>query len=168
MPSSKYPDPYLFEFRFPMQLFPQVFYNIHKFTREFQMNLKSIDMVWIVVNDFKSAIQFYTETVGLKLAECNEDYGWAELEGHNGGTRLGIAKMQPKSEDDVKPGQNAVMTFTVTSLEKAVSEMKQKGAKLIGAIEEIPGHVKMQMAQDSDGNRFQLVEVCHQHKCCHC
>ncbi len=133
------------------------------------MNLQSIGLVWIAVSDLQAAIQFYTETVGLKLAELNDQYGWAELEGPDGGTRLGIAQMPPKNDDDVKPGQNAIMTFTVKSLEKAVSEMKQKGTRFIGDVEEIPGHVKMQMVQDTDGNRFQMVEVCHhKHKCCHC
>ncbi len=131
------------------------------------MNLKSMNLVWIVVNDLKKAIKFYTETVGLKLMEQNDQFGWAELEGHNGGARLGIAQMCLKSEEDVKPGQNAVMTFTVANIETAVAEMSEKGAKLIGEIEEIPGHVKMQTAQDTDGNRFQLVEVCHHH-CSHC
>ncbi|MBS0605259.1 MAG: VOC family protein [Verrucomicrobia bacterium] len=134
------------------------------------MNLKSMSLVWIVVNDLKQAIKFYTETVGLKLMEIHEEFGWAELEGHNGGARLGIAQMQLKSEDDVKPGQNAVMTFTVASLEKAIADMLKKGAKLIGEVQDIPGHVKMQMAADSDGNRFQLVELYKQqhHHCEHC
>ena len=66
-----------------------------------------MNLVWIVVNDLKKAIEFYTETVGLKLMEQNDQFGWAELEGHNGGARLGIAQMCLKSEDDVKPGQNS-------------------------------------------------------------
>jgi predicted enzyme related to lactoylglutathione lyase len=131
------------------------------------MSLKSIDLIWIVVNDLKQAIQFYTETLGLKLMEMNEQFGWAELEGHCGGARLGIAQTQLKSEDEMKPGQNAVMTFTVANLENTLAEVTKKGAQLLGSIQEIPGHVKMQMAQDSDGNRFQFVEVLH-HRCAHC
>lgn len=130
------------------------------------MNHPSMSLVWIVVNDIKEAIKFYTETVGLKLMEFNEQFGWAELEGHSGGARLGIAQKSTHSEAD-KPGQNAVMTFTVANIEKSVAEMNQKGVKLIGEVLEIPGHVKMQTAQDADGNRFQLVEVSHHH-CCHC
>jgi predicted enzyme related to lactoylglutathione lyase len=132
------------------------------------MNTKSIDLVWIVVNDLKQAIQFYTDTVGLKLMELNDQFGWAELQGPAGGTKLGIAQKCPKSEEEMEPGQNAVMTFTVASLEKAIAEMSPKGIKLIGKAQEIPGHVIMQTAEDADGNRFQLVEVLHQHKCCHC
>jgi predicted enzyme related to lactoylglutathione lyase len=134
------------------------------------MNLASINLAWIVVNDLKKAIEFYTGTVGLKLMEHHEEYGWAELEGHNGGARLGVAQKclkGEKGEDDVQPGQNAVVTFTVKSLEKAIAEMKEKGATLIGEVQVVPGHVKLQMAQDSDGNRFQLVELI-QHSCAHC
>jgi predicted enzyme related to lactoylglutathione lyase len=131
------------------------------------MNLTSMGLAWIVVNDLKQAIEFYTKTVGLKLMEHNEQYGWAELEGHSGGARLGIAQKCTKEEDTNKPGQNAVVTFTVKSLETAVAEMMEKGAKLVGEKEVIPGHVSMQMAEDSDGNKFQLVEL-HVHKCCHC
>ena len=128
------------------------------------MKLKSMDLVWIVVNDLKKAIKFYTETVGLTLKEFHEQYGWAELEGQNGGARLGIAQSQPKSEDGILPGQNAVMTFTVENLQNAIATLSKQGVKLIGAVQEVPGQVKMQMVADTDGNRFQLVELCH--TCC--
>jgi predicted enzyme related to lactoylglutathione lyase len=130
------------------------------------MNLKSMNLVWIVVNDLKKAIKFYTDTVGLKLMEFNEQFGWAELEGNEGGARLGIAQVQ-KSEDDVLPGQNAVPTFTVGSLENAVTDLLKKGAKLVGSVQEVPGHVKLQTVSDVDGNKFQLVEVIP-HSCSHC
>ncbi len=133
---------------------------------EFFMNLKSMDLVWIVVNDIKKAIKFYTETVGLKLLEFNEQYGWAELEGNEGGARIGIAQSCPK-EPSFRPGENAIPTFTVKSLDKAVSDFSNKGAKLIGDIQEVPGHVKMQTVSDLDGNRFQLCEVLS-HSCPHC
>jgi predicted enzyme related to lactoylglutathione lyase len=128
------------------------------------MKLKSMDLVWIVVNDLKKALKFYTETLGLTLKEFHEQYGWAELEGQNGGARLGIAQAQPKSEDGHLPGQNAVMTFTVENLQTAIDKLSKQGVKLIGAIQEVPGQVKMQTVADADGNRFQLVELCH--TCC--
>lgn len=125
------------------------------------MNLKSIDLAWIVVNDIQQAIKFYTETVGFKLMEFHEDFGWAELQGPNGGAKLGIAQLRPESNDGVLPGQNAVLTFTVKNLDTAIADMLKKGATLIGTVQEIPGHVKLQMASDQDGNRFQLVQDCH-------
>lgn len=131
------------------------------------MKLKSMNLAWIVVNDIKKAIEFYTETVGLKLMEFHEQFGWAELEGDEGGARIGIAQVQIKSEDDVQPGQNAIPTFTVDSLEKAIAELIKKGTKLIGGVQEVPGHVKLQTVADIDGNRFQLVEMLY-HSCSHC
>jgi predicted enzyme related to lactoylglutathione lyase len=147
-----------------MQLFLLFFRIQYAFNLGEMMKLKSMDLVWIVVNDLKKAIEFYTHTLGLELKEFHEQYGWAELEGKNGGARLGIAQCQIKSEDDLLPGQNAVMTFTVENLNAAVDRLLKQQIKLIGSIQEIPGHVKMQMVADTDGNRFQLVEVCHQ--CC--
>lgn len=122
------------------------------------MRVKAIQLVWIIVKDFKKAVQFYTEVVGLKIAEMNEEWGWAELEGHEGGMILGIAQQRLKEQDPIEPGQNAVMTFTVDHIEKASEKLVKEGAKLIGPIEEVPGHVRLQTVMDIEGNHFQLVE----------
>ncbi len=129
------------------------------------MTVKEIGLCWIVVKDIKAAVKYYQEVVGLKLAEFNEEYGWAEMEGHDGGSRLGIAQENP--QENVKAGQNAVITFTVDNLEKVKTSMLKKGAKCVGDVMEVPGHVKMQTVVDSDGNSFQICELLH-HSCCHC
>jgi predicted enzyme related to lactoylglutathione lyase len=142
------------------------------------MHAKSIDLVWIVVKDFKRAIKFYTETVGLKIVEMNEQWGWAELEGQDGcGMRLGIAQQNLKNQDPVQPGENAVITVRVDNIEQAVKNLQKQGTTLVGAVEEVPGHVKLQTVRDTEGNFFQLVELIteksgskhHDHKasCCH-
>ena len=120
------------------------------------MSIKQIEMIWIVVKDLKASIKFYTEVIGLKLMELHEEFGWAELEGQEGGARFGIAQMSDL--EDVKAGENGVVTFTVEDIEKARQELEKKKVKLIGPIQEIPGHVKMQKVVDADGNLFQLVE----------
>jgi len=129
------------------------------------MRVKEIGLSWIVVKDIKAAVQYYTDVVGLKLMEFNEQYGWAELEGHEGGARLGIAQENP--QEKVKTGQNAVVTFTVDNLEESKLEMVQKGAKCQGEVMEVPGHVKMQTLVDRDSNYFQICELLH-HSCSHC
>lgn len=121
------------------------------------MAVKSIDLIWIVVKDLKKAIQFYTETMGLKLLEMHEEYGWAELQGYGEeGAMLGIA--QTRNEVEMKSGQNAFITFTVENIEQAKKDLEKKGAKFIGNIETVPGHVMLQMGSDHDGNHFQLVQ----------
>lgn len=119
------------------------------------MEIPSIGLVWIVVDDHKAAVKFYTEVVGLKLMESSEEWGWAELEGKNG-MRLGIGKWDEKC--DVKPGDNTILTFTVDNLDAKKAEMIQKGAVCVGDVQEVPGHVRMQMIKDLDGNQFQIVQ----------
>lgn len=121
------------------------------------MRAKTMDLAWITVKDLKQAIEFYTEVVGLKLLVLNEDFGWAELQGYEGGARLGIGQMRKDSE--LNTGPNAVPTFTVNDLEKAKEELIKKGGECVGRIEEIPGHVKMQTIVDHDGNHLQLVQL---------
>lgn len=121
------------------------------------MQVVSIDLCWIVVKDLKKALKYYTEVVGLKLIEHNEHYHWAELQGYQGGARLGIA--QDSDMEEVKPGQNAVVTYRVEEIGIALEEMKKKGANCVGSPIEIPGHVKMQTMKDDDGNHFQIVQL---------
>ena len=124
------------------------------------MHAKSIGLAWIVVRDIKKAVKFYTEIAGLKLIEMNEEWGWAELEGHEGGgIRMGIAQQRGGDQDPVQPGQNAVLTFTVDNLEDATKDLQSKGTTLVGEVEVVPGHVKLQSVRDTEGNLFQLVEI---------
>ena len=123
------------------------------------MTVKEIGLSWIVVKDINQAVDYYRDVVGLKLMKFNEQFGWAELQGHEGGARLGIS--QVNSYDNMAPGQNAIVTFTVADIVKSKEEMVKKGAKLEGEIVEVPGHVKMQTIIDKDGNLFQLCELLH-------
>ncbi|MBS0623909.1 MAG: VOC family protein [Verrucomicrobia bacterium] len=124
------------------------------------MQIKEIGLSWIVVKNIKEAVRYYTEIVGLKLLEFNEQYGWAELQGHCGGPYLGLA--QENSKEKIKAGQNAVITLSVEDLDKAKSEMVKKGVVCEGGILEVPGHVKMQTMIDRDGNHFQICQILHE------
>ncbi len=120
------------------------------------MAVKSTQLCWIVVADLKASIKFYTEILGLKLLSSTEEFGWAELQGKDGGTMIGLA--QGSTHTPFKPGSNAILTFTVDDIEAARIDMQKKGLKLIGEIVEVPGHVKMQDCVDTDNNYLQLVQ----------
>ena len=117
--------------------------------------LKSADLAWITVSDFKKARKFFTETLGLKELSCYEEMGWAELQGLNGGSMLGIAG----EKGELPAGSNAIITFTVDNVDATIAEFKKKNVQLIGEVIEVPGHVKMQMFTDLDGNKFQIVQM---------
>lgn len=121
------------------------------------MKTKEISLAWIVVEDLKKAIAFYTEVAGLKLEELNEAFGWAELSGHAGGARLGLA--QKNDKDSIQPGQNAILTLTIENLDTSIQELRDQNVQIIGEVMEVPGVVKMQLVADPDGNQFQLVEL---------
>jgi len=120
------------------------------------MSIQGIHLSWIVVQNLKEAIRFYTDTVGLQLMEEHPDFGWAELEGPSG-SRLGIAEESPRSE--IKAGSNAVLTITVDHLETTLKEFIKKGGKVEGEPMEVPGHVKIQSFRDRDNNLLQFVQV---------
>lgn len=121
------------------------------------MNSKGMHLAWVVVADLKAAVKFYTGTLGFKVDELQEAFGWAELVSSGSSFRLGLAQYQPHVE--VKAGSNAIITITVDDIATAREEMKKKGVKLLGDVVEVPGQVKMQTFSDVDGNLFQLCEL---------
>jgi predicted enzyme related to lactoylglutathione lyase len=121
------------------------------------MVIKGFHLAWIVVKDLKQAVDFYTNTIGLKCKTLEEKYGWAELTGEEGGALLGIA--QKSDHESIQPGQNAVVTLTVENLEASKADLENKGAKMQGGVIEVPGNVRLQMVVDRDGNHFQLVQL---------
>ena len=126
------------------------------------MKVKGMELAWISVSDFEKAIKFYTEILGLKLLDKNDEWGWAELGGHEGGARIGIARYSSSIDEihsPIKPGQNALMTFTVDNLDQTIQEMKKNDVQFIGDVVVVPEEVKMQTVKDKDGNILQFVEM---------
>src|SRR5262249_22316081 len=97
------------------------------------------------------------ESVGMKLLSMEENYGWAELGGSDGGAMLGIA--QQSDFEPIRAGQNAIVTLSVDNLESACADLIKRGVKARGEAMEVPGVVKLQMMVDPDGNHFQIVET---------
>lgn len=118
--------------------------------------MTKIDLIWVVVSNLNKAVAHYTDVLGFVLKEKHDEFGWAELAGKDGGTRLGLAAAS--NENLLKAGQNAVIAVSVKDLEKTKENFKKKGVKLIGDIQEIPHTVKLQTFADQDGNLFQLAQ----------
>lgn len=121
--------------------------------------IKSMDLAWITVSDFQRAKTFYTETLGLTLRSGAPEYSWMELVGKDGGMALGVGGDCGTDQNPVKPGQNAVMTMTVDDIVATKAALEAKGVQFFGDIIEVPGHVKMALFADPDGNKLQLVQM---------
>jgi len=121
------------------------------------MSIKKTDLSWLSVTNLEKALHFYKETLGFKELSVSKEHGWAELQGADGGAVVGLAV---KGEDNpIQPGANACITLTVDSIESEIVRLKERKVRLVGTIQTVPGHVKMQLLQDLDGNYLQLVEV---------
>ena len=120
------------------------------------MKTKKMALSWIVVSDLEKSLAFFTQTLGLKILNQSDEFGWAELGAEEGETILGVAK--GSETNPIAVGSNAVVTFTIPNLESGIETIKKAGIKLVGEVIEIPGHVKMQLFQDRDENYMQLVE----------
>lgn len=120
------------------------------------MTIKSTNLTWVCVADLDKALKFYVQTLGFKQLFVSQEHGWAELEGEEGEGRIGLATKS--SGGPISPGNNGVPTLNVDNIEAETAELKQKGAKMVGELQEVPGHVKMQLLVDPDGNHLQLVE----------
>lgn len=120
------------------------------------MSTKGNYLSWIVVSNIDEARKFFAEVLGLKENAYAPEFKWAEFQGKNGGGLIGIGEYDKQS--DIPAGSNAVLTFSVDDIVIAKKELMEKGAKMLGEIIEIPGHVKMQSFSDKDGNYFQIVE----------
>jgi predicted enzyme related to lactoylglutathione lyase len=117
--------------------------------------MSKMELSWVAVSDLDKAVDFYTNVVGLEIKEKHDLFGWAELQGKDGGARLGLAQME---DQDLKPGSNAVVTLTVPDIEAARADLEAKGCTLIGEIQDIPTICRLQMIADKDGNLMQLYQ----------
>lgn len=124
-------------------------------TVEEKIEVETIALAWIVVDNLDRAITFYKDVMGLELFQHTPAMHWAEMKAKDG-ARLGIA--ETNDQEIIQSGSNAIVCMNVKDLDASLKILKEKGAELIGEVIEIPGHVKMQYVKDESGNTFQCVQ----------
>ncbi len=118
------------------------------------MLVKKMGLPWITVSDLQAAKKFYVEVMGFELFEENLEANWLEVK--CGESLIGIWQALPNVYD--KPGQNAVLTFTVENIENTKRVLESQGIKFLGDIVEIPGVFRVATYVDADNNKFQLYQ----------
>lgn len=121
--------------------------------------IKRSDMAWITVSDSAQAKTLFVDILGMQVRADAPEYGWMELVAKDGGSALGIGQYNPEYSKEVKPGQNAIVTFSVDDIVAAKTVLEKNGVMLLGDIVEVPGHVKMLFFADADGNKFQICQL---------
>lgn len=123
------------------------------------MIVKRSDMAWITVADIANAKKLFIDILGMEVQADAPEFGWLEVRAKEGGSALGIGQFNPEYGKEVLPGQNAVVTFTVSDLVAAKAILEKNNVTILGDIVDVPGHVKMLFFTDVDGNKFQLCQL---------
>jgi predicted enzyme related to lactoylglutathione lyase len=119
------------------------------------MMLGRVEQVWFWVSDMDRAIGFYTEALGLELAQRHGDE-WAAFDA--GPIRLAL---HGGANDDRAPGGTVV--FEVEDLDAARFAMELHGAVFDPHVGEVEGLARFASFTDLDGNRLQLIEHFGEH-----
>jgi predicted enzyme related to lactoylglutathione lyase len=110
----------------------------------------------IFVADMNRAVDFYTETLGLKL-QYRADSHWAQIDAGNGFS-IGL---HPPSEKSPAPGTRGAISIgmnVVGDIEQAVATLKDKGVTFHGPIVD-DTQVRLAFFSDPDGNDLYLCQA---------
>jgi catechol 2,3-dioxygenase-like lactoylglutathione lyase family enzyme len=120
----------------------------------YALNMLSKGITTIFVTDMDRSIRFYTETLGLRLAQRFGNH-WGQVEA--GQLVIGL---HPESAQS-PAGRNGSITIGLTfstPIEQAVSMLQQKGVKFQGPITQ-DNAGKIAYFEDPDGNLLYLWET---------
>lgn len=112
-------------------------------------------LAWYNVRDFDQAKKFYGDVLGLKTVF--EMPGWAEFSHAQGAAAIGLAAPRPDQPAGAAPA-GATVVLRVDDMDAARKELSARGVKFDGAVEEIPGIVRLSTFSDPFGNRVQLAQ----------
>lgn len=112
-------------------------------------------MAWVLVENLAQGKKFFTDVLGLECVSHAPEYNWAEFTA-GGGAHIGMGEACP--ETPMKAGSNAVICINVQDLIATKAELEAKNVRIIGDIQEVPGHVKMILVQDASGNLYNVVQ----------
>ncbi len=110
------------------------------------MQIKGVDFVLYHVSDYKRAVEFYRDILGLKLGE---EYG-----GYWGEFAAGPVTLAISAGEAVSKG-GAIIALAVDDVKKAVEYLKTKKVKIV----EEPNETEvcfMATVADPDGNEIKL------------
>ena len=108
----------------------------------------------VFVTDMDRAVDFYTNTLGLKLRMRADNY-WAEVVA--GDLVIGLHPASPENAAGVRGSIQIGLTVT-ESLDDAVKELASRGVAFAGPIVD-DSAVRLAFFPDPDGNVHYLCEV---------
>lgn len=110
-----------------------------------------IGAVILLVSDMKRSVNFYRDTLGMKLKERSKD--WTEFS--EGGTVLAL---HPTSKKKIKRNNSMLVGFSVSDFDDIINGLKKKKVKFYKKAKEEP-FGKHAIIQDPDGHLISIVQM---------
>jgi lactoylglutathione lyase len=111
--------------------------------------------VRIFVRDWKRALDFYSQTLGMPVRSANEDLGWAEL--GIAGAPLALERAQPGDpESHGLLGRFVGVSLRVDDVAATYAELRARGVEFVGPPEKQPWGGTLAHFRDPDGNVLTL------------
>ena len=105
------------------------------------------------VTEIDRSIAWYQEVLGFSLLYKAEEIGWCELTTHMPGVNVGLSENR-----EVVQGGGATNVWSVSDIEAAKAHLDMHGVKQDGAIQTIPGLVRLLTFFDPDGNAMMFAQ----------
>jgi predicted enzyme related to lactoylglutathione lyase len=103
------------------------------------------------VTSLDRSIAWYGEVLGFTLLYRADEIGWCEMSTHMAGINVGLSENQ-----EVQQGGGATNVWGVSDIEAAKTHLDAHGVRQDGAIQTIPGLVRLLTFYDLDGNAMML------------
>lgn len=105
------------------------------------------------VADRTKAAEWFSSVLGFSMLYDVPEIGWCELSTSVPGVNLGLSEV-----DQPKVGAGPVLTWGVSDIAQARSQLEKADVRFDGPTREYPGMVKLATFFDPDGNTFMLYE----------
>ncbi len=108
----------------------------------------TVSHLWLYVKDTQGSIQFYRDTLGLRVVETFPDGALLNA----GGMLIGIHREEEERKSH--PGGTSIILHT-NHIEKSFDMLRQRGVRFLGMIENEP-YGRIASFKDPDGYLLEL------------
>ena len=106
------------------------------------------------VTNMDASLAWYEKVLGFSLLNRVDEIGWCELSTRVPGVTLGLSQ-----NEKVVQGGGATNVWGVRDIEEAKAHLDAHGVKQDGAIQHVPGMVKLITFFDPDGNAMMFAQT---------
>lgn len=121
---------------------------------------RGITLSAVSVKSLEASKKLFVDLLGLELKDYAPEYNWMEIGGEEGAL-LGVCQASDQCHEEgvqQAPGENAWVSISVDDVEESKKHLEDNGVEFLGEVMEVPGHVKMALFHDGDGNKFWLCQ----------